>query len=336
MTAPLTEVVRAGEWWEYKLVPIFAAFYATALTLRAPLAPLWLTLVTVLLALVPGAAYVSVINDWTDRADDLAAGKSNRLAGRSPAYGAMLVALTIAPGLVFSYLWRHDTLLLSFYLCAWLAFSLYSLPPFRLKSRGLPGVLADASGAHLFPTLVAVVLAFRACGRPASAAWLVAVGTWALTNGLRGILWHQLSDLENDRHAGVRTFAVMHPTLATRLGTFIIFPLELLALAAILWQIQSPWPAAALLVYLLLAGCRLYRWPIRLVIVTPQTAFHIALHEYYDLFLPASILIASAIEHPWDWLVLAIHLALFSGRLRQASYDVRELWRWRNYPRARA
>ena len=29
-------VSRGREWWEYKLAPIFAAFYATALTLRVP------------------------------------------------------------------------------------------------------------------------------------------------------------------------------------------------------------------------------------------------------------------------------------------------------------
>ena len=74
---------RAGEWWEYKLVPIFGIFYATALYLKLPILWLWPAALTLLLALVPGAVFVSLINDLTDKAEDAAAGKRNRMAGRS-------------------------------------------------------------------------------------------------------------------------------------------------------------------------------------------------------------------------------------------------------------
>jgi 4-hydroxybenzoate polyprenyltransferase len=320
--------VRAGEWWEYKLAPIFASFYATALTLQVPVSSLWPAALTILLALVPGAAYVSVINDITDRDEDLAAGKANRLAGRSPAFAAMLVAITAGAGLVFCFLWRRDTLLLSVYLAAWLAFSLYSLPPFRWKTRGILGVLCDASGAHLFPTLVAVLLAFREAGRPASTLWVVSIGVWAFANGIRGILWHQLTDLEHDRHAGVRTFAQRHPPeVAIRLGTFVSFPLEVLALASILWQLRSPWPAAALLVYGILVVMRLRQWHMHAVIVAPKPRFLILLHEYYDAWLPISVLIASSLRHPYDFIVLAVHLLVFPTRARQALRDAFNLIR---------
>jgi 4-hydroxybenzoate polyprenyltransferase len=321
--------VRAGEWWEYKLAPILAAFYATALTLQVPVSTLWAAALTLLLALVPGAAYVSVINDLTDYDEDLAAGKRNRLLGRSRAYAAMLVAITVGAGVVFCILWRNDALLLGVYLAAWLAFSLYSLPPFRFKARGILGVLGDASGAHLFPSLVAVILAFREADRPVSAAWLAAVGAWALANGMRGILWHQLTDRDNDRVAGVRTFAQLHPPhVAARLGTFAVFPLELAGLAAMLWQMRSGWAVALLVVYALFAALRIYRFRLNPVIVAPKSRFLIVLHEYYDLFLPVAILIQSR-----DWIVLAIHLVLFPNRwLHPAGYAL-QLWRERRRPR---
>src|SRR6185503_20264135 len=82
----LRRVVRAGEWWEYKLAPILGVFYATAFTLHVPLTSLWRSALVTLLALAPGAAYVSVINDLTDLDDDRAAGKANRFEGRSRAY----------------------------------------------------------------------------------------------------------------------------------------------------------------------------------------------------------------------------------------------------------
>lgn len=315
--------MRAGEWWEYKLVPIFAVFYATALAAGTPVSALWRAALTVLIALVPGAAYVSVINDLTDRADDLAAGKPNRLTHAPAWLAALLVAITAGSGVVISWLWRHDTLLLTMYLAAWLVYSLYSLPPFRFKTRGLLGVLCDASGANLFPTLVAVLLAYRGAGRAPSAAWLVAVGAWAFCNGIRGILWHQLTDLENDRRTNVRTFVMRHPpATAIAIGTWIAFPLELVALAGVSWQIRSAWPAAFLVVYALIAWRRVRRFQMHAVVVKPKPRYLIVLHEYYDVYLPLAILIASALRFPRDFAVLALHVLLFPNRLIQTVRDL--------------
>lgn len=329
----LTEVIRAGEWWEYKLVPIFALLYGTAVELGAPIWSLWQTAITVMLALVPGAAYVSVINDITDRADDEAAGKPNRLAGRSPLAIGMIVTATILPGLVFAWLWRNDVPLLSLYLAAWLAFSLYSLPPFRFKARGFLGVLCDAGGAHLFPTLVAVLLVYRGTGHPPDQAWLMAVGIWSLSYGVRGILWHQLTDRELDRAAGVRTFAERHPpAVARRLGTYAAFPLELLALATMLWLMHTLLPLLFLAVYAYVAAKRLRHWQMSAVIVAPKPRFLIVLHEYYDVYLPVAMLVSAALRHPLDWVVLPIHLIVFPARLRQTLRDLWKMAQERRYP----
>lgn len=286
---------------------------------------LWLTAITILLSLVPGAAYVSVINDITDGDEDVAAGKPNRMVGRSRGYAATLVAITAGAGLVFCFLWRRDTLLLSFYLAAWLAFSLYSLPPFRWKTRGIFGVLCDASGAHLFPTLVAVTLTFRGADRPVSAPWLLTVGAWAFANGLRGILLHQLVDLEHDRHAGVRTFALRHPSIAARLGTFVVFPIEVAALIAMLWQMRNAWPVAALGGYVLLTILRVLQWRKNTVIVVPKPRAMILLHEYHDAWLPLSVLLASALRHPLDFILMAVHLLVFPTRVLQVLKDAKAL-----------
>jgi hypothetical protein len=323
----LTEVIRAGEWWEYKLVPIFAAFYGTALTLNVPVAALWPAALMTLLALVPGAAYVSVINDVTDRADDLAAGKANRVAGRSRLGITSFVAIPVLCGLAFSYVWRGDHVLLSLYLAAWLAFSLYSLPPFRFKARGILGVLCDASGAHLFPTLVAVMLAYRGAMRPPETPWLIAVGVWSLTQGLRGILWHQLTDLAHDRKAGVHTFAERHARAAEVLGTWIVFPLELLSLGVMLWRMRTPLPLAFLGIYAYLTFERMRHWPINAVVVKPKPRFLIVMQDYYAVFLPVALLIAAR-----AWIVLAAHLTLFPVRPFQTLHDITKMIRQHLYP----
>jgi 4-hydroxybenzoate polyprenyltransferase len=318
--------VRAGEWWEYKLVPIVSAFYATAVVLGVPLVELWPAAVMMLLSLLPGAAYVSVVNDLTDRADDAAAGKRNRTIGKPAFVIAAWLLLTIGMGVVFAWIWRRDLPLVGCYLAAWLAFSLYSIPPFRFKTRGLLGVFCDACGAHLFPTAVAAILPFRAAGRPLQAPWLAAVCVWAFAYGVRGILWHQLTDRENDRSAGVRTFAQRHaPETVARLGTFVAFPLELLALAAMLWQLRSAWPLAFFAPYLWLCWRRRAEWRMNAVIVAPKPHFFIVLHEYYDVFFPLALLLAAAFADPRDFLVLAAHLLLFPARLGQTIIDVRKL-----------
>lgn len=279
---------------------------------------LWISALSLLLAIVPAAIHASVINDVTDLAGDLEAGKRNVLAGRSRSMVASLITLTVGAGFLFAWLWRDDAPLLSFYVAIWLAFSLYSLPPFRFKERGAAGVLCDAAGEQLFPALVAVFLACRGAQRAVSVAWIASVAVWALAYGLRGIVWHQLTDVENDRAAGFRTFARLHPRATPVIGTFIVFPLELGALAAMLWQIGSAWPPAFLMLYALYAIRSARRWQTAPVIVVPKPRFFIVLHQFYSDLFPVALLTAASVR---DWralIVLAAHLLLFPGRVLHA------------------
>lgn len=326
----ITRTVRALEWWEFKLSPIFATAYATALLSGRPAAPMWPLLLLALAALVPGAAYVSVVNDLTDLEDDLASGKGNRLVGRSRLSVALLLACCLLPGVAFSIYWRGDPLLLSLYLAAWLAFSLYSIPPARLKKRGFLGLLADASGAHLFPTLLVVALVYRWNAEPIDPVWFTAVAVWSLCLGLRGNLWHQLSDLHNDEKIGLRTFARRHKIARLhRLGNFVIFPLEAAGFAVMLWRVGSPAAFALLGLYALLEWSRKSWWKMNLVVVAPKERFHIVMLEYYEAFFPLAVLLTSAWRHPADALVVAAHLLLFPRRATQAVRDAFKMLRQR-------
>ena len=323
----LWRLIRAYEWWEFKLVPVLAAFYATALMLDVPVTAIWPAALLALVAIVPVAVYASVINDLADRDADLAAGKPNRLAGRSPLLGLTLMILNAGALTVLSYRWRHDAVLLSLYVAVWLAFSLYSLRPFRLKERGFLGILSCASGEHLFPTLVVVILAFREAQRPSNSMWLMTVGTWALANGVRAILWHQLTDIDADRAVGARTFAVRHSRSAMLIGTWVAFPTELLALTAMLVQMRSWWPVAALGAYVPLVALRIRCRQIRYVIVTPKPRFLFLMNELNIVLLPIAILLASALRHRGDWIVLGIHSLIFPANVADTSRATLDLTR---------
>jgi 4-hydroxybenzoate polyprenyltransferase len=324
--AQLSQTIRAAEWWEFKLSPIFATVYATAYLLKTPAAALWPLLLLALLALVPGAAYVSVINDLTDMRDDLASGKANRLVGRSRAFVAAILACCVLPGVAVAFHWRGDPLLLSLYLAAWAAFSLYSLPPVRLKKRGALGLLADASGAHLFPTLLVVALVFRWRAEPVDPVWFASVAAWSLGYGLRGILWHQLSDLHNDEKIGLSTFARRHKIARLRgLGNFVIFPVEAAAFALLLWRADSRLALALLGFYALLELSRRALWRTNLVIVVPKDRYRILMHEYYEVFYPLALLLSSSLRHPEDAILLAAHFLFFPRRATQTLRDIVKL-----------
>jgi len=78
----------------------------------------------------------------------------------------------------------------------------------------------------MFPALAAVFIAYRGAQLAVGEVWVSSVAVWALAFGLRGIVWHQLRDVENDRAAGVRTFVFRHPRAARVIGAFVVFPLE--------------------------------------------------------------------------------------------------------------
>ncbi len=311
----ISRTARAAEWWEYKLSPVLATAYATAFLLKISIISLWPALLLALAALASCAAYVSVINDLADLKDDLASGKQNRLVGRSRAFVVTALACCIFPGGVAAIYWRGDLLLLSLYVGAWVAFTLYSLPPVRLKGRGAFGLLADASGAHLFPTLMAVCLVYRRGGASVDPVWLTAIAVWSLSFGLRGILWHQLTDADNDEKIGLRTFALRHKITRLRgLGNFVIFPAELCGFALMLW-LAGGWLAPALLCfYALFTFLRERLWGVNLVVVVPKAGPHILMQEYYEVFFPAAFLLSSSARYPPDALLIAVHLLLFPRR----------------------
>lgn len=314
----MIELVRARAWWQYKLAPVVTVFLATALVERVPLLSTWVELVLVVMALAVCASYVSIINDLADRDDDAVAGKVVRqFAHRRGAILSLLAAI-VAAGAAFAWSWRTEPLLVAAYASSWVAFSLYSLPPFRLKARGVAGVVCDASGAHLFPSLTAIL----AVSRTPDHVWTIAVAAWAFAFGIRGIVWHQLADIESDVKAGVHTFAVRAPA-AARMVAFAVFPVEVTALAVVLWRLGDPGGVISLACYVLLLALRMPG--LVLVVVQPRPGCVSVLQEYYDLFLPVGLLVSAAFR---EWRVVGLLIAfavVFPSGFYRLRFDVAKL-----------
>jgi 4-hydroxybenzoate polyprenyltransferase len=300
--------VRAGTWWEFKTPVFLGIAYLAAFAVGVPFDFFWPKLVLIVAALIPLASFVCVINDITDLEDDLRAGKPNTMAGKSHFFQASWLIACLLGGAAASSFLLADPLVLTLYLANWLAFALYSVPPFRLKTRGLLGVIADATGGSLLPALWTAFLVAPQMPTPFAAPLAI----WAFCFGLRGILYHQAGDFDADHAAVVRTFAIR--VGVSRLKLIVcrfIFPFEVMALAWIGFQTAPAAIAVSLLLYFA-AQFALWRWlRTPLCIACPSNRSRMALLKYYQLWLPLGMIVAMSFQNPMSLLLLPAHAVIF-------------------------
>lgn len=221
---------RFWDWWEYKAPAFLGVACLAATAAGIGFEDVWPRLLVVVAALIPVASYVSVINEITDRQDDQLAGKPNCMIGRSLPYRASWVVVCIGGGIFALMALRRSEWAAGLYVANWLAFTLYSVPPARLKRRGAWGVVADACGGQMLPTLWTAAFVSHGGETSVPRVLWVALGVWAFFLGCRGILGHQVRDVAADRAAGVRTLAVqLGPDRCRWVMRAVLLPVELAA-----------------------------------------------------------------------------------------------------------
>ena len=304
---------RFPDWWEFKLPPLLAVGYATAFLTGIPLYQAAAYFLFLLLAIIVGAVYVSLINDITDIEDDLAAGKRNRMVNIRPGVRWLLPLCCVAMGGVFGWLLWPDVLSVALYVAPWVAFSLYSIPPFRFKSRGVLGILCDAAGAHVFPSLLMVSGVTYAAGQPLDGYWFTSVALWSSCYGLRGILFHQFEDRDRDLASDVNTFASKISPGKARLLEQWVFGAEIVSFGVVFAAVFHWMALIALAGYAGLVWLRKKmngQQPI-LVLSHGLKSYQILMADYYQFLFPVSLLIHDSFDHQWGWLLVFAHLTLF-------------------------
>ena len=321
----LLKFTRYAEWWEYKLVPLLSVGYATLLLNHYPLDKAAFRIVFLLSAIIIGAVYVSVINDLTDISEDAKAGKTNRMADVSTLWKSVILGICFTAGFICAYYIYPDRLGVFFYLMAWVVFSLYSLPPARLKKRGLWGVCCDAMGAHFFPAMLIATDLYYTTDTKISLLWMIAVGIWSLCYGLRGILWHQFYDRKNDIKSATTTFASRINPENFKLQEISIFVCEICAFILILYYIFNIWLFLSFLIYVLLVLIRrfYFKHQVCLIITPEDTPHQLLMNDYYLVFFPLSLLFTAALNYPYAWIILCLHMLLFPGKSILIARDVR-------------
>lgn len=306
---------RSSDWWEPKvslmiglgLMICYTYFEAMSLAIVG-------FLLQLLLALVAGAVYVSLINDYTDLEEDRLAGKSNRLQKMSSLKRKGLLGFSVAIIFLFIYLLREYPVGLGFFIASKVSYTMYSFRPLRLKDRGIWGVLADACGAHVLPTLG--IVAFLAEYFTGSIDWVAmgVFGVWSFLYGIRGILSHQYLDRDHDLVTGGKTFACHFPRekIIQVEGIFVIA--EIFSFAALIFYFGLYSLLIALLIYL----C--YVWVIGrftvhsfvLIIQSDvQPNWNILMAAYYQLAVPVTLMGHLLYYNSWFLLALVFFIMLF-------------------------
>lgn len=298
--------------------------YATTLQSGTPLIKMAPWLLFLLASLIVGAVYVSIINDITDIDEDLASGKSNRMAAIRPAVRWLIPGICLAAGVGFAWVLSASPLAAFLYSMAWVSFSLYSIPPFRLKTRGGWGVIGDACGSHFFTSLLMVAATSHFIGQPVNWVWFSAVGVWALVYGFRGILWHQFHDRDNDLRVGLNTFAASIEPDSFRQKEKALMLVETIAFSVMLYCVHQPLTIVFLAFYFILLALRSKKHGIKTIIILspPGKPFQILMGLYYQLFWPMSLLITAAILHSSAWIIFAAHIFLFPINVLTVSKDI--------------
>jgi hypothetical protein len=227
-------------------------------------------------------------------------------------------------------------------------FILYAVPPVRLKTRGFPGVIADAGYAHALPILW-TWFPFAIVARiPLSTAFPAILAVWAMAVGMRHLMQHQAFESAEDTAAGTRTFAVRHGAARTfSLVVRVLIPVELAAFLIVLIYMSFDLPVIAV-VFVIYCAFEAFRfrvlWLQRLNILAalsrPDRATIVGtliLSQFYELWLPVTVLSALAFRAPAYVFLLAIYLLVFrNGPGQFLRRDVPQLSAWMRGRRSKA
>lgn len=315
-------LLRFSIWWQHIVPPVLAGAYLAAAAGALPPGALVAALPLFLASVVGIAGFGYFLNDVCDIAADRAAGKDNAAAGRSPlARAGILFALLLLGLAPWSLLPRNPENLTLLALQV-VVLTLYSARPIRLKERGLGGALADTLYGHLLPMGIAIVTFLPA---PAAnltqsrdswtAGLFVALATLVLAcKGLRNILLHQLTDRWNDRRAGIRTFVLAGgPLRALALINRLLLPLEVGALAGVLVLLAPVAPVwVGFAGFLCFTGFMFSAWKFPFMPKRQlRFKFLYFLNDFYEEWLPPTVLVIAVARHTELWPLLPLHFALF-------------------------
>lgn len=245
-------LIRFKDWRSNKLTNLLIIIYLYLFWLEEPFyRDRMVYCVLFMISAFGFAAFGYLVNDWADKEQDKLAGKKNHIGKVSSLTGVLLIVAFWLVG-ILPWIWLPSHILMVGLLILETALLLmYSLPPIRLKERGVFGVLADASYAHVIPAALIIFM----FGGFVHSWWLaISILVWQAAMGCRNILIHQLQDLKKDELSGISTFiGKVGFSGGKSFVLYVLLPLELIAVGITLFLLAGAniWAYAILAAFLL-------------------------------------------------------------------------------------
>lgn len=219
----LLKLLRWDDWYDSKLPLFFLAYYYLLLIHHE------VQLQNLVLLLPLGGFFVSLasfgymLNDYSDKFVDRISGRENVMDSLNNWQEILALVSALSIGLVVFipfYQYKLATITLFF---SYLSSVLYSTYPFRLKEKGIWGIICVSLSQRVFPILIvfAIFEHFRLD--------TLIFSIISFLIGFRWILVHQLLDRNKDMQANVRTFAASEGLESTYNLLLLSFAIEIIS-----------------------------------------------------------------------------------------------------------
>lgn len=185
--------------------------------------------------------YGYLINDLADVELDRCHGKSNVFLSMSKRKAVFIVLAFMVIGSLFALPFLNRPGFVPLWLLWILAATFYSMPPLRLKERGLIGLTATIAAQQTLPT----ALIFAAFGELVSWSALVFV-LYSTARGVSSDVGHQMRDWSQDTSTDTGTFAVRHGYDTVQTIYAISLEFERLALGGVMIVLLLNLPSATI------------------------------------------------------------------------------------------
>lgn len=259
---------------------------------------------------VAGLGYA--MNDIKDYKDDLQNKKPNLFNKFSKLQSVSLIVLFI---LLATFPWFYlPTDRNTFYLLAieFALFFIYAFPPFRLKEKGISGILTDALYAQVIPCLLAVYTFSKIANTQIDYKLITLYALWLLLVGIRNIIKHQIEDFKNDTNTNTNTFVIKYGIdFSKNISIVNFFIPELILFSIILFFINFQFHFV-LIIYLFYiifmfikrnknSDNNLYNFINQRI-----------LNEFYEIYLPIILLIYFSYFNPFFLILLCLNVVFFN------------------------
>lgn len=232
----LLRLIRWNDWYDSKLPLFFFAYYYLLIVHNETQQQNLVLLLPLGIFFISLSSFGYMLNDYFDKTVDKVSGKENIMSLLTNWQQILVLIIALLIGFIaFIPFYQHKfaVVLLSL---SYLTSILYSAPPFRLKERGIWGVIYVSLAQRVFPILIVFAI-LEHCRLDT---FLFAILSFLI--GLRWILVHQIFDYDMDKQANVETFVISRAPIGIYNIMLFFFAIEIIFTAALLGIIYTAVP----------------------------------------------------------------------------------------------